>query len=252
MEERTQTPLQRMFTSVVEKYDLLNRLLSLGLDELWRESCAKECASSGVLLDLCCGTGDLTLHISEHASPGAQVIGLDFSEVMLNKAVNKKAEAKGKKPTQIRSKQAKIGVGTYNINFIHGDAAHLPFKNECIDRIGISFSFRNLVYRNPIAKACVREVLRVLRPGGKFVCIETSQPRWFPLRTLYQLYLRKVVPLVGGLMSGCKNAYRHLGMSAANFPPAEEIAEMLLSAGFREASFKHMAFGVVAMHICVK
>jgi len=240
-----QTSLQRMFANVVEKYDLLNHLLTWGLDELWRKSCAKECASSGIILDLCCGTGDLTLHISEHTSPGTQVLGLDFSRVMLNKAVNKKT-------SQIKSKKAKIGADAYNISFIHADAAHLPFKNECIDRIGISFSFRNLVYRNPIAKACVREVLRVLRPGGKFVCIETSQPRWFPLRTLYQLYLRKVVPLVGGLMSGCKNAYRHLGMSAANFPPAEEIAEMLLSAGFREASFKHMAFGVVAMHICVK
>lgn len=243
--------LKSMFTTVVKRYDLLNRILTWGLDEVWRETCARECASGEVIVDLCCGTGDLALHILKHVAPEACVLGLDFSEAMLDRAVNKKSEERRRK-RQIYTRQDKVGVDTPYLSFILADAAYLPFKDECIDCMGISFSFRNLVYRNPRAKICLREAVRTLRPRGRFVCVETSQPRRRPLRVLYHLYLRKVVPLVGWLISGRKGPYRYLGISAANFPFAEEVVDMLLNAGFREASFKHLAFGVVAMHVAVK
>ncbi|NIP66887.1 ubiquinone/menaquinone biosynthesis methyltransferase [Candidatus Bathyarchaeota archaeon] len=241
-----------MFTNVVETYDLINRILTWGLDKVWREACAKECLSSGIVLDLCCGTGDLALYVSKHASPSVSVLGVDFSKAMLYRAVNKRAKAERKESCRIKKGQEELGVDTCNVSFILADAGHLPFKNECIDRIAISFSFRNLVYGNPLAKIYLKEVLRTLRPRGRLVCVETSQPRTSPLRFLYHLYLRKVVPLVGGLMSGQKGAYRYLGISAIHFPSGGEIAEMLLSAGFREISFKPMTLGVVGLHVGIK
>lgn len=244
--------LRSMFAGVVETYDLLNSILTLGLDGVWRRTCAKECASGGVVLDLCCGTGDLALHISEYVAPEVHVLGLDFNKAMLSRSMDKRARAERKGRLQAGNGQNAVGVDAYNVSFILADAAHLPFKDGCIGRIGISFSFRNLIYKNPLAKVYLKEVLRALRPGGKFVCVETNQPRHGLLRILYHLYLRKVVPLIGGLVSGCKGAYHYLGMSAANFPSGEEIREVLLSVGFREVSFRRMALGVVGMHVGTK
>ena len=225
-----------MFTDVADRYDLLNHILTWTLDETWRETCARQCASGDVIVDLCCGTGDLSLHIQRHVSPEALVAGLDFNKAMLNKAVNKK------RAEQDRSE----------VDFILADAVHLPFKNACVDCVGISFSFRNLIYKNLQASAVLSEIVRSLQVGGKFVCVETSQPKRRSLRILYHLYLMKIVPLVGWIISRRKNAYRYLGMSAANFPSAEEISRMLLNAGFREVSFKRLTFGIVARHVGVK
>lgn len=244
--------LRSMFANVVETYDLLNCMLTLGLDEIWRRVCAKECASGNVILDLCCGTGDLTLHISRYSGLESHVLGVDFNKGMLYRAVNKKVRAERKERYRIKNGQDKIRVNTYNVSFILADAAYLPLKVGCIDRIGISFSFRNLVYRNPSAKFYLKEVLRTLHPKGKFVCLETSQPRHRPLRVLYHLYLRKVVPLIGWLVSRRKGAYRYLGISATNFASGAEITKMLLNAGFHEASFKPMALGVVGIHIAIR
>ena len=228
--------LKSMFTDVADRYDLLNRILTWTLDETWREFGARQCASGGVTVDLCCGTGDLSLHIIKHVSSGALVAGLDFNKAMLNKAVNKK------RAEHDRS----------DINFILANAAHLPFKKACVDCIGISFSFRNLIYKNPQASTVLSEIVRSLQVGGKFVCVETSQPKRRSLRILYHLYLMKIVPLIGWIISRRKNAYRYLGMSATNFPSAEEISRMLLNAGFREVSFKRLTFGIVARHVGVK
>jgi len=229
--------LKQMFNSVATKYDLLNRLLTWTLDETWRENCAQQCASKGVIVDLCCGTGDLALHILKHVALKTCVVGVDFSKAMLTRAADKNcADSAGKR----------------NVSFILADAANLPFRDGVVDCTGISFSFRNLVYRNPQAKSCLKEALRSLRPGGKFICVETSQPRRQLLRILYHLYLMKTVPLVGWLVSQRKEAYRYLAVSAANFPTAEEIADMLLNMGFLEVSFRRLAFGVIALHVGTK
>lgn len=240
-----------MFSNIAKKYDLLNHILTWGLDEVWRKTCAKECASGKIIVDLCCGTGDLAKHISRLVAPKAHVVGIDFSKAMLERAINKKSVER-QEGGQNHDWQNHLGVDPPNLSFILADAAYLPFKDECIDNVGISFSFRNIIYRNPKAMICLREAVRTLRPMGKFVCVETSQPKWYLIRVLYHLYLRKVVPLVGWLVSRRKSAYRYLGISATNFPSAEEISGVLLNAGFRKASFKHLALGVVALHSGIK
>jgi demethylmenaquinone methyltransferase/2-methoxy-6-polyprenyl-1,4-benzoquinol methylase len=235
--------LKPMFARVVKKYDFLNHLLTWGLDTVWRKTCAKKCMSKGVIVDLCCGTGDLALNISKLTASETTILGLDFSKMMLKRAKDK--EYSERLRNDIEQKKS-------DVNFILADATHLPLKNDAVNRIGISFSFRNLIYRNPKAKTFLMEVLRILRFQGKFVFVETSQPKSLFLRILYHLYLSRVVPLIGWLISGNKGAYRYLGISAKNFPSAEKVANMLLSAGFRNVLFKRVSFGAVALHIGVK
>lgn len=236
--------LKPMFTRVVKKYDFLNHLLTWGLDTVWRKSCAKECASRGVLVDLCCGTGDLALNISKLTASEATVLGLDFSKMMLKRAKDKEYSERLRNDIEKQKKN--------DINFILADATYLPLKNDAVERMCISFSFRNLVYRNPKAKTFLREVLRTLRHQGKFIFVETSQPKSLFLRILYHLYLSRDVPLIGWLFSGNKGAYRYLGISATNFPSAEKVTKMLLTAGFRNVLFKPITFGTVALHVGVK
>jgi demethylmenaquinone methyltransferase/2-methoxy-6-polyprenyl-1,4-benzoquinol methylase len=228
--------LKTMFSSITPTYDSVNCLLTGTLDKMWRSACAKQCAVKGTIVDLCCGTGTLSFNILKNAAPSAHVVGVDFSKEMLGKAVEKKVKSGYK----------------LNLSLIQADAAHLPFRDESIDRTGISFAFRNLIYKNPQANACLIEVNRTLRDGGKFVCVETSQPKPYLVQLLYHLYLRAIVPLVGGLLSRRKNAYRYLGMSATNFPPAEEISRMLLHSGFQNVSLKRLTLGLVALHKGVK
>ena len=240
--------LHSMFDGIVRTYDSLNRILTGGLDEVWRKNCAKECVSGRVIVDLCCGTGELALLISKHVTSDTCVLGLDFSKAMLGRAMNKNHVASQKRTSH---RQDKLQTA-HSINLILADAAHLPFKDDGIDRIGIAFSFRNLVYRNPKTKMFLKETMRSLRPGGKFVCTETSQPKGRLLRIFYHLYLKIVVSYVGGFISRHRDAYRYLGTSAINFPPAEEITNMLSSTGFQDVVFKHMSLGAVAIHMGVK
>ena len=236
--------LKPMFANVAKKYDLLNRILTVGLDETWRDTCARKCSRGDTIVDLCCGTGDLSLHILKYAGPRALVVGVDFSKAMLRRAVGKvHAE---------QIKQLDSVTDGPEVNFVIADASRLPFKDGVVDSIGISFSLRNLVYRSLQAETRLKEVSRTLKPNGRFVCVETSQPRLRPVRALYHLYLMRVVPFVGWLVSRRKNEYNYLGASAANFPPADEIADKLLKAGFRRVSFRRLALGAIALHISSK
>ncbi len=231
-----------MFDGVAETYDFLNHILTGGLDWVWRRLCAQQCASGSIVVDLCCGTGELGFQIASRIPSDGFVVGVDFSPMMVRKAA-------AKRPSQRR----RMALNHPDrIDFILADAEHLPFRDECIDRIGISFSFRNLVYKNPKAKIALKEVLRTLRPSGWFACVETSQPRWRLVRDVYHLYLRRVVPLVGSLISKKRGAYRYLALSAENFPPALKIAEMFREVGFRSVSFRQLTGGIVAIHRAVK
>jgi len=223
--------LRSMFTSVASRYDLLNRILTFGLDDVWRKTCAGECISKGVVIDLCCGTGKLAQNIQKRLPPQACLLGLDFNKAMLNKAVQ-----------ETRSR----------VTFIVADAAYLPFVDASVDRVAISFSFRNLVFRNPKAMTHVKEIARTLREKGRFACIETSQPDSRMIQILFHLYCKKVVPLVGWLVSKRKAPYRYLGASAADFLSAREINALLLKAGFHKVSFKDKTLGTIALHVAVK
>jgi len=241
--------IRHMFTSVAEKYDLLNRMLTLGLDKRWRQACAEESASGGVVVDLCCGTGDLSFQILSRPTLGMDILGLDFNRKMLGRAVEKKSEWQKKLHAAQQQGQA---IDRTGISFILADAAHLPIKDGSVDRVGISFSFRNLIYKNPNAKTYLKETVRALRHEGKFICVETSQPPNPFVRALFRLYCLRIVPLVGWLVTGNRGAYRYLGLSAANFPPAQDIVEMLKKSGFRTASFKHLSIGIAALYIATK
>ncbi len=231
-------PLQRMFAAVPPRYDLINRVITWGMDERWRRAAAREClaAKPKRVLDIGCGTGDLIINIARMAKEDVELVGLDYSPPMLAKAA-----AKARRITPGRK-----------IIFIEGDVASLPFPDGHFDCVGISFAFRNLTYKNPVAQPHLAEVFRVLSPGGRYVIVETSQPECRLLRWLFHLYLRLIVSRLGQWLSGNKRAYLYLVESAADFFTPKEVRQMLMGAGFREVAYRPLFFGAAGVHSAVK
>jgi len=229
-------PLYDMFTAVPRRYDLVNHVITGGLDNQWRRRAAKACLASKPqrVLDLCCGTGDLAITLAKMAPNNLEIVGLDYSQPMLD----------------IADKKAKPFTG--KLSFVHGDAGKLPFPDSSFDCVGISFAFRNLTYKNPLAQRHIVEVLRVLSPSGKFVIVETSQPETRLIRKLFHLYLRCFVFSVGSLLSGNRGAYRYLAESAARFYSRDELKRVLIEAGFRQVSFRPLFFGAAGIYVAIK
>jgi len=231
-------PLYGMFNAIPQHYDLVNRLISWGLDRRWRKLAAHACLATGPrrVLDLGSGTGDMAIAIAQLAKNYASVIGFDYSPAMLEIAT-KKAEA-----ASVRSK----------VTFMQGEAASLPFTNEYFDSISISFAFRNLTYKNPIVQFHLAEMYRVLSPGGRLVIIESSQPRSKTIRWLFHLYLKTYVYLIGWWLSGNKGAYRYLTESMSRFDGPEVVKNKLKATGFRDVTYKLLLYGAAAIHIAIK
>ncbi|MBI2860879.1 MAG: ubiquinone/menaquinone biosynthesis methyltransferase [Chloroflexi bacterium] len=231
-------PLHRMFNEVPVRYDLMNRVITWGMDRRWRRLAARECLASSPerMLDLCCGTGDLAIEVARLSKHNIELAGLDYCQPMLDIAAGKARHPGVKR----------------QINFVHDNAADLPFPDGHFDCVGISFAFRNLTYRNPLARQCLGETLRVLREGGSFVIVESSQPGAALTRKLFHLYLRQAVPLAGRLFSASRAAYSYLAESAARFYTREDVAGMLLESGFSRVSSRPLFFGAVAIHVAVK
>ena len=231
-------PLQRMFIEVPPRYDLINTVVTWGLDHRWRRMAAEECLRNkpGKFLDLCCGTGDLALTVRRFGGGGASVAGIDYSLPMLVIA---------------RAKSASWNLDKH-ISFIHGDAGSLPFPDASFDCVGISFAFRNLTYKNLLARQHLTEVRRVLAAGGRYVIVESSQPNSRLIRRIFHCYLRWFVRNVGFWLSGNRGAYNYLAESAAGFYTAEEVRDMLLEAGFREVRYRPFLFGAAGIHIAIK
>lgn len=229
-------PLYEMFNAVPRRYDRVNHVITLGLDTHWRLMAAGECLASrpSKVLDLCCGPGELALNVMRLADYDVEVVGLDYSRPMLDIAA-KKAAPLARKPS-----------------FVQGEAADMPFPNEYFDCTGISFAFRNLTYKNPLVHCHVAEILRVLRPEGRLVIVESSQPTAKLIRMLFHLYLRGFVFRMGSVFSGNKGAYHYLAESAARYYTSMELKEMLLSAGFRQVSFRPLFFGAAGIHVAIK
>lgn len=227
-----------MFTAVPPRYDLINRIITLGQDRRWRHRAALTCLDNKPrrLLDLGCGTGDLTINIARLSEKDVEIIGLDFSLPMLARA---------------RQKAVKAGVAD-KVAFILGEATRLPFPDARFDVVGISFAFRNLTYKNPLGPFSLAEVLRVLKPGGRYVIVESSQPGNPFVRTFFHLYLRVFVRPVGTLLSDNRAAYRYLAESAARFYPPREVRKMLLAAGFSEVRYRPLLFGAAGIHVGTK
>ena len=227
-----------MFTAVPPRYDLINHIITLGMDTGWRRQAASACLKGkpNRLLDIGCGTGDLSIKIAKKASKEIEITGLDYSESMLEIAKNKAQKA---------------GVSG-RINFISSDASKLPFEDNYFDCAAISFAFRNLTYNNPLCKPHLTEVLRVLKPGGRYVIVESSQPENRIIREIDHLYLRWFVNPVGMWLSGNKGAYNYLAESAKRFYMPRQVKGLLLKAGFKAVTFKALFFGAAGLHIAVK
>jgi demethylmenaquinone methyltransferase/2-methoxy-6-polyprenyl-1,4-benzoquinol methylase len=231
-------PLHIMFTTIPPHYDLVNRIITLGMDKSWRKQAALECVKlkPSRVLDLCCGTADLAINIARLADDSVQITGLDYSQPMLD----------------IAAKKAELAVPGKKISFIPGDASKLPFPDMYFDSVGISFAFRNLIYKNPLVEQHIGEVHRVLKPGGRFVIVESSQPKSKLIRWKYHLYMRWFVFRTGYLLSGNRQAYQYLAESAIRFYAPEEIADMLIKAGFRQVSFRPLFLGAAGIHVAVR
>lgn len=231
-------PLFRIFTAVPPRYDLVNRIFTLGMDESWRKKTATYCLITNPekVLDLCCGTGDLAIWLARLARPVTNISGLDYSQPMLERAASKAALQILKTP----------------ISFIQGDVSALPFPDSNFDVIGISFAFRNLTFENPLTEKYLLEVVRVLKPGGRFVIIESSQPPNRFIRALHHLYLTGFVRNIGNYLSKNRPAYNYLAESARRFYTAEELAALLVRSNFRQVDFNRLFFGACSIHIATK
>ncbi len=231
-------PLHGMFTAVPPRYDLINRVITLGMDSRWRRLAAMTCLANKPrrVLDLGCGTGDLSINLALLADQAVEITGLDFSLPMLNLA---------------REKAARAGVGD-RVKFVAGNAVQVPFSDGYFDCIGISFAFRNLTYKNPLRLPHLAEVLRLLKHYGRYVIVESSQPGSRAIRMLFHLYLRAFVAPAGMALSGNRGAYRYLADSASRFYAPGEVKEMLLSAGFREVSYLPLFFGAAGIHVATR
>lgn len=234
-EESAAANVQQMFDSIAPKYDLLNHLLSMGLDRQWWARTAKSFRSvltrpDAAVLDLCCGTGDMTMALMKYRPVGlgeAPVFAVDFSHEML---------ARGREKFAGR-----------NIVAIEADALHLPIQSDSLDLVTSAFGFRNLAnYEEGLA-----ELYRVLGRGGQIGILEPNEPEG-TMGTLYNLYFKRVLPWVGGLISGDAGAYRYLPASVERFPRPKRMLEMIRSAGFRDASWTGYTFGTAGLYRATK
>lgn len=219
-----------MFAGIAGRYDLLNHLLSGNTDARWRRLVAKRLGGSlpagARVLDVACGTGDLAFALAE-AAPHAHVVGVDFCRPMLELAARKSAR---------RERGAA---------FIEGDALRLPFADATFDAVTIAFGLRNLAR----VEQGLGELLRVLKPGGRAAVLEFSRPVVPGFRALFQFYFTRVLPVVGGLVSGLRGAYEYLPDSVSRFPDQSALAEMMRSAGFERVEFENLTGGVAALHM---
>jgi demethylmenaquinone methyltransferase/2-methoxy-6-polyprenyl-1,4-benzoquinol methylase len=230
-------PLYTMFTDIPPRYDLINRLITWGMDKKWREKAAQKCLSFHPLkiLDLCCGTGDMALTIAGLADYPVEIRGLDYSQPMLDIATAKASTIPDKK-----------------IIFVNGEAGKMPFPDEYFDCVGISFAFRNLTYKNPLSSRHLEEIIRVLKKGGHCVIAESSQPGNALIRACYRFYMRQYAGRIGGCLSGNKTAYRYLGESAADFYGPVELSKLLIKSGFQKTDYLPLLWGAAGIYSATK
>lgn len=220
-----------MFDRITPRYDLMNRLMTGGRDVVWRREAARIAIASGAerALDVATGTGDLALELHDQGVP--DVTGLDFSREMVSSAEVKRR-----------------GRNVSGVTFLQGDAMEMPFPDGSFDCLTIAWGLRNL----PDYARGIREMARVLKPEGRMVILEMTPLQNETLRQAFNLYFQNVVPVIGGLISGDRDAYRYLPESVGAFPPAEELAGMMRAAQLRNVRYKLVGGGTVALHIGIR
>src|ERR1700722_16542372 len=223
--------VREMFTAIAPRYDLLNHVLSCNVDRLWWRRTARTFGHiwdrpDARVLDLCCGTGDMTFALRREAGKsGAQILGADFSHAMLQRAGEKSA------------------AGASRPGWIEADALRLPFPDQHFDLVTSAFGFRNLADYD----AGLREIARVLRPGGECGILDFSEPEGL-IGHLYRIYFKQVLPRVGTLISGVSAPYSYLPNSVERFPEPEEMLERMRRAGFRDANWTPYTFGIAGLY----
>ncbi len=222
--------VQQKFSAVTDRYDFLNSLLSLGVDKLWRYNTVKALRGlNGPILDVCAGTLPLSKEVFKQTK--SEVVALDFCFDML--------EFGAKRLGQIEKT---------HIHPICGDGERLPLTSDSFDGFTVAFGIRNLA---DLPKG-FSEMYRVLRPGGKGAILEFSRPSMPIFKDLYRLYLHKILPVIGGMISGDKEAYVYLAESIQGFYSQGQICDMLKECGFEQVSFRPMTFGIVTLYLCQK
>jgi len=223
--EKKPAEVASMFDGIARRYDLVNDLVSLGQDRRWRRAVVDAVAAvpGERVLDLAAGTGTSS---EPFADDGALVVPSDFSLGMLT-------VGKGRRP---------------DLSFVAGDATRLPFADGAFDAVTISFGLRNVVDTD----AALREMLRVVRPGGRVVVCEFSTPTWKPFRVLYQEYLMRALPVVAGAVTRDRGSYDYLAESIRSWPDQAALGRRLLGAGWDRVSYRNLAGGIVALHRAVR
>jgi demethylmenaquinone methyltransferase/2-methoxy-6-polyprenyl-1,4-benzoquinol methylase len=222
--------VRQMFDDISDRYDLLNRVLSLGIDRRWRRFAVSQLSipKNGLVLDIATGTCDVALEIAAQTDPSVKIIGEDFTQGMLVQG-------------QAKLKQSPSGE---RIMLVNAPCEAIPHPDNCFDGVTIAFGIRNVVDR----EAGLREMVRVLKPGGRAVILEFSHPKNDFFRKIYYLYFRKVLPAIGGLLSK-RSAYQYLPDSVLDFPVQNDFAAMMTEAGFVRVQYVDLTYGIATVYV---
>jgi len=233
MHQSKEERVHHVFEKIYDHYDKMNSIISFKRHLKWREDTMRrmDVKLGAKALDVCCGTADWTIALAEAVGSSGEVYGLDFSKNMLKVGQQKVDEYK-----------------LNNVTLVHGNAMELPFPDNTFDYVTIGFGLRNV----PDYQKALREMYRVVKPGGKVVCLETSQPTLIGFKQLYYFYFRFVMPLFGKIFAKSYEEYSWLQESARDFPGMDELAQMFEDAGFVNIEVKPYTFGVAAMHLGYK
>ena len=222
--------IKKLFDNIASDYDKLNHILSLNIDKGWRKKAVKEtidCAEPMQVLDVACGTGDFTIEIARKATPGSKITGIDLSEGMMSIG------------------REKIASAAVEATLEYGDCEALTYADNSFDRITVGFGVRNFEH----LELGLREMQRVLKKGGKLVILELSIPSNSFIRWCYKLYFLKILPAIGGWVSGNRGAYNYLPASVLHFPAPDKFQAMMREAGFSTVEHKAFTFGICRMYI---
>jgi len=223
-----------VFSSIATKYDKLNTILTLNIDKLWRKNAVRLCAikENDLVLDLCCGTGKMIELECTAVGVNTEVIGLDFNQEMID----------------VGYKKLKQSLNNYKFNLIKGDVMELPFEDNTFNNITIAFGLRNV----PDKIKAISEMYRVLKPGGKVVCLELSKPEMPIFRNIYNVYFSFVLPVIGYLGTRDKAAYYYLRDSVNSFMTKNQLKSEFENIGFENSGFKSLTCGISSIHYGIK
>ena len=231
--------VREMFTAIAPRYDLLNHVLSFNIDRMWWRRTARTFRHivnrpDARILDLCCGTGDMTFALRRLAGKSSPLIlGADFSHAMLQRATAKSSAAQRQNGSSSVSRPG----------WFEADALNLPFPSAHFDLVTSAFGFRNLADYD----AGLREIVRVLRPGGECGILDFGEPRG-AMGALYRIYFKQILPRIGSMISGVRGPYAYLPASVERFPPPEEMLARMKNAGFAEATWTPYTFGIAGLY----